>query len=136
MKTKETAKQRTQRLAIAKAEREAKKRETKSVRCKFERNLALSHKEITDKRSAMLNEDARLDSTDYMRVLLDANRKLQRKLANLEDFHADSTTTLKVTADGFDSKSWIEQMNETKYKLFILSDKIAIANAIHNEYFG
>ena len=54
---------------------------------------------------------------------------------NLEDFHADSTTTLKVTKDGFDSKSWIKELNEVTMEITLLEQEIKIAKSIHDTYF-
>jgi hypothetical protein len=106
-----------------------------TIKNKFTKSLEMSHKEIKGKRAAMFATDAELDSSNYLRNLETKKRTLDRTLMNLEDFHADSTTTLKVTKDGFDSKSWIGQMNETTVAIALLEAKITIAKTIHATYF-
>jgi len=102
---------------------------------KFQESLELSNKEIKGKRAALFAQDAEIDSKDYIRGMTDTQRALERKLMNLEDFHADSTTTLKVTTDGFNSKEWIKNINETTVQLKLLNVKIDVAKEIHDKYF-
>lgn len=102
---------------------------------KFTKDLELNHKQIKAKRAKMFAVDAEEDSNEYIRGLKAKKRDYDRTIMNLEDFHADHTTSLKVTTDGFDTKEWVRQMNETSVKLALIEQKIAIAEKLHNKYF-
>lgn len=115
---------------------EAKKETTTTKKNKFRRSLEMSHKEIKGKRSEMFAVDAEDDSEEYIRELVNKRKVLTRKLMNLEDFHADSTTTLKVTKDGFDSKQWVKEINQTEVALALLNSEITVAERIHAKYFA
>ena len=102
---------------------------------KFQKHLELGHKDIKGKRATMFFEDAKEESADYVRILKSKKREFDRKLLNLEDFHTSSTTSLNVTKDGFDSSTWVEEMNKTKVQLALHTVKVDIAEGIHKEWF-
>jgi hypothetical protein len=103
---------------------------------KFQTNLEMSHKDIKGKRAKIFFEDGKEHSAELVRDLRSKGRTLERKLLDLEDFHADSTTSLKVTTNGFDSKEWILQMNNVTNALKLHSVKIKTAEDIHKEWFN
>lgn len=103
---------------------------------KFVKSLELSHKEIKGKRAKMFAVDAEEDSAEFIREINKRKRETERTLLNLEDFHADSTTTLKVTKDGFNSAAWVAQINEAKLELTLIEQELKIAEDIHKEYFA
>lgn len=106
------------------------------AKAKFQTNLEMSHKDIKGKRALMFSEDAKEDSAEYIRGLKSKAREYDRKLMNLEDFHVSSTTSLEVTKDGFNSKIWVKEMNETTVLSKLHNVKIAEAEKIHKTWFN
>jgi hypothetical protein len=49
--------------------------------------------------------------------------------------HPDSTTTLKVTKDGFDSYNWANQLIEVRIAIKLQEQKLKIAEDTYSEYF-
>jgi hypothetical protein len=103
---------------------------------KFEVQLNLNHKEIKGKRAKMFYQDGKDHSENMIRNLKMIKRNYERKLVDLEDFHGNSTTSLSVTKDGFNSKSWIESMQAVKVELVLHNAQLKIAEATHNEWFN
>jgi len=65
----------------------------------------------------------------------DTLRGLKRKEMGLEDMHPDSTTTLKVTKDGFDSHNWANQLIGVRIAIKLQEQKLKIAEDTYTEYF-
>jgi hypothetical protein len=102
---------------------------------KFQKNLQASHKEIRGKRADFLNEEAEVSMRRRVDVEKDELRGLRREEMGLEDMHPDSTTTLKVTKEGFDSGYWATQLIEVKTAIKLQEQKLKIAEDTYSEYF-
>lgn len=111
-------------------------KETKSTKNLFVRNLELTNKEIKGKRAIMYSEDAEIASQTFLDNLTTKRRNLNRSLLDLEDFHPETNTSLRVTKSNFDAQSWVSQMNRVQLDLALIEAEIKIAEAIHNKYFN
>ena len=110
--------------------------EEKTKMTKFEKDLSMSHKDIKGKRAKIFTTDAKIDSENFIRNLTEKKREIEKQIFNLEDFHVDSTTSLKVTTAGFDSADWVEKLNDLEVKLILLEQRIIVANKIHDKWFN
>lgn len=106
-----------------------------TAKTKFQRNLESSHKEIRGKRAKFLNEDAEVSMRRLVDKEKDKLRDLQRQEMNLEDMHPDSTTTLKVTKDKFDSVTWARELVEVRVEIKLQKAELQIAEDTYKEYF-
>jgi len=106
-----------------------------NVMTKFQKNLQASHKEIRGKRATFLNEEAEVSMRRQLDQEKDTLRGLKRKEMGLEDMHPDSTTTLKVTKDGFDSHNWANQLIGVRIAIKLQEQKLKIAEDTYTEYF-
>jgi hypothetical protein len=95
-----------------------------TTKSKFVKNLEATHKEIRGKRASLICEDSKFAFEERLRSSEVQKRKLERTLANLEDFHPDSTTTLKVTSKDFNPDSWVKELCDTKLELALLTQKM------------
>tara|TARA_R110000851_G_scaffold71614_1_gene159188 strand:- start:7193 stop:7531 length:339 start_codon:yes stop_codon:yes gene_type:complete len=108
----------------------------KTKKNQFEKNLTLGHTAIRNKNAKELTLNVEDSSTEFLRVKYAERRSLERKMQSLNNIHPSSTTTLDVTFEGFDADVWVRSMSETKYKLAILNQKIALDEETHKQYFG
>ena len=102
---------------------------------KFQKHLELGHKEIKGKRATIMFEQARDCSEEFVRDLKKKKRQLEHDLLDLEDFHVNQTTSLKVTGDSFRPQTWIEELNKTKVNLKLMQVKLDVSEEIHKEWF-
>ena len=103
---------------------------------KFQKNLQASHKEIRGKRASFFNEEAEVSMRREVDQEKDRLRNSKREEMGLEDMHPDSTTTLKVTKDGFDSANWASQLIKVKITIKLQEQKLKIAEDTYSEYFN
>jgi len=102
---------------------------------KFQKHLELGHKDIKGKRATIMFEQGKDVSEEFVRNLRKKKRQLEHDLLDLEDFHVNHTTSLKVTADGFNSEDWIKGLNTTKVNIKLLQVKLDVAEQTHKEWF-
>jgi hypothetical protein len=103
---------------------------------KFQKNLKMSHSDIRGRKADFIFEDAKAESISYIQEIESRLRNTNRSIASLEDLSPDSTTSLKVTPDGFNSKQWITELNNHRMNREIIQDELNVAKEIHTEYFG
>ena len=103
--------------------------------CKFEKQLALSNKDIIAKRSAMYAASARIASEENLRHFANLNQSIDFKIAELEDLNITNNQSLKVLQDGFNAKDWIDQLHALRLQKMAIEDNLNIALDIHAEYF-
>lgn len=101
----------------------------------FQSMLEKSHKEIRGQRASLLSKDAERKMRKVMEAKEEIVEDLEMKVLNLSDLSPDSTTTLKVTKNGFDAKSWAEQLIDTKTQLRVAQEELKIALQTYNEFF-
>ena len=106
------------------------------VKAKFQKHLELGHKDIKGKRATIMFEQAKDCSEEFVRDLKKKKRQLEHDLLDLEDFHVNHTTSLKVAEDKFKPDGWISELNKTKVNIQLLDVKLNIANETHKEWFN
>ena len=109
-----------------------KKTTTKNV---FQQMLEKSHKEIRGQRAQLLAKDAERKMRKVVESKEEKVEDLEMKVLNLSDLSPDSTTTLKVTKEGFDAKSWSEQLIAAEVNLTIAKQELSIAQNTYKKFF-
>lgn len=104
--------------------------------CKFEKQLALSNKEIISNRAAMFAASARVASEENVRILGHQKMAIEFKIADLQDLNISNNQSLKVLKDGFNAAEWIQELQDLKMELKVVLEQLEVAVEIHEEYFG
>lgn len=102
---------------------------------KFERTLTMGHKAIRNQNGKVVAADTADASSLFLQNLYAKRRKLERAIVGYSNIHPSDTTTLDVVNEGYDADQWVENINECKFKLAILNQKITIAEETDKEYF-
>lgn len=101
---------------------------------KFATNLSATNKEICGKKAELLAKDAEDAQKDLIRELEKEERRLDRKLMDLEDLTPENTTSLGIK--NFNAKEWVAAVQETKLALAVVKEELATANETLEYYFS
>lgn len=98
------------------------------------KKINLSNKDIKGKRAEMFAVDIIEASDKILRDRRDKIRKLEKDLMNLEDFHPDSSYSLKVLDKPLDAEAWLKSINSIKLQIKLENDALQIEQSTHIEY--
>jgi len=103
---------------------------------KFVSNLVKDSKGIKQQRAEILAEETKNEQDDLVREITKRKRDLEIKLLNLTDLSPDNTYSLKPGGEGFNPKSWVREIQNTKIELLNIAVELKAANETTAEWFG
>lgn len=101
---------------------------------KFEKNLTASNESIKGTRAKLACDAAEAATEKIIAEIKDRKRKLEMKLAKLDDLNPDTTVSLNVS-DNFNPDTWASEMQNTKVALVLVNGELKVAQETMKDYF-
>lgn len=101
----------------------------------FTRNLALSHKDILEKRAKAIAKSAERSQRGKVDQLDKELDEIDSQISDLEDLNRDNTTSLNPTAGNFNAEEWVKKLHDLQLKRQLKAVELKIAKDTYKKYF-
>lgn len=102
---------------------------------KFQKLMSDNTSTTLQRRASSVTTQAEIAQQTIVNTLKTKVAELELKIENLTDFAPSTTDSLRPGNENWSASSWAEELQRTKWDLFLCKEQLKIAEETFKEYF-